>query len=64
MWINIQSEPEATSIKNNNILYVSHSVFKKCSSKFDYLLYEMFIIREHKPCLNIQSDSIKAKLFT
>ena len=28
------------------------------------LLYEMFLIREHKPCLNIQSDSIKANLFT
>ena len=39
-------------------------ILKKCSSKFDCLLYEMFLIREHKPCLNIQSDSIKAKLFT
>ena len=37
---------------------------KKCSGKFDCLLCEMFLIREHKPCLNIQSDSIKAKLFT
>ena len=24
----------------------------------------VFLIREHKPCLNIQSDSIKEKLFT
>ena len=39
-------------------------ILKKCSGKFDCLLYEMFLIREHKPCLNIQSDSIKAKLFT
>ena len=39
-------------------------ILKKCSSKFDCLLYEMFLIREHKPCLNIQSDSIKAELFT
>ena len=39
-------------------------ILKKCSSKFDCLLYEMFLIREHKPCLNIQSDSIKANLFT
>ena len=37
---------------------------KKCSCKFDCLVYEMFLIREHKPCLNIQTDSIKAKLFT
>ena len=27
-------------------------ILKKCSSKFDCLLYEMFLIREHKPCLN------------
>ena len=39
-------------------------ILKKCSGKFDCLLYEMFLIREHKPCLNIKSDSIKAKLFT
>ena len=37
---------------------------KKCSGKFDCLLFEMFLIRERKPCLNIQSYSIKAKLFT
>ena len=37
---------------------------EKCSTKFDCLLYEMFFILEHKPCLNIQSDSLKAKLFT
>ena len=30
--------------------------------KFDCLLFEMFLIGEHKPCLNIQSGSIKAKL--
>ena len=29
-------------------------ILKKCSGKFDCLLYEMFLIREHKPCLNIQ----------
>ena len=39
-------------------------ILKKCSGKFNCLLYEMFLIREHKPCLNIQSDSIKARLFT
>ena len=39
-------------------------ILKKCSGKFDCLLYEMFLIHEHKPCLNVQSDSIKAKLFT
>ena len=44
----------------SNMFYI----LKKCSGKFDCLLYEMFLILEHKPCLNIQSDSIKAKLFT
>ena len=39
-------------------------ILKKCSSKFDCLLYKMFLIPEHKQCLNIQSDLIKAKLFT
>ena len=39
-------------------------ILKKCSGKFDCLLYEKFLIRKHKLCLNIQSDSIKAKLFT
>ena len=34
-------------------------ILRKCSCKFDCLVYEMFLIREHKPCLNIQSDSIK-----
>jgi len=32
--------------------------------KFDCPLYEMFLIHNHKPCQNIQSDSIKSKLFT
>ena len=39
-------------------------IVKKCSGKFDALLYKMFLISEQKPCLNNQSDSIKAKLLT
>ena len=39
-------------------------ILKESSGKFDCLQYEMFLIREHKPDLNIQSGSIKAKLFT
>ena len=41
-----------------------YRILKKFSYKFDCLLDEMFLIRKHKPCLNIQSDLIKAKLFT
>ena len=38
-------------------------VLKKCSSKFDCLIFEMFFIRDLKPKLSKQSDSIRAKLF-
>ena len=40
------------------------AVLRKCRSKFDCLLYEMFYIREQNPILNVQSDSLRAKLFT
>ena len=40
------------------------SILRKCLSKFDCLLYEMFFIKEIKPVLNTQLDSIQAKLFT
>ena len=42
----------------------SFSVIKKCASKFDCLIHEMFYIKELKPSLNVQSDSVRAKLFT
>ena len=49
---------------SRTITFNMFHIVKKCSGKFDCLLYEMFLIREHKPCLNIPSDSIKAKLYT
>ena len=39
------------------------SVLKKCCGKMDCLIHEMLFIRERKPKLNTQSDSIRAKLF-
>ena len=36
---------------------------KKCRSKFDCLFYEMLFIQNIKPNLNVQSDSVRAKLF-
>ena len=39
-------------------------VLKKCKNKFDCLLYEMLFIRAVKPNLNVQSDSIRAKVFS
>ena len=47
----------------------SHEIAKKvrilrtCSNKFDCLIFEMFFIRDLKPKLNEQSDSMRAKLF-
>ena len=42
----------------------SPRVLKKCRTKFDCLIYEMLFIRNIKPKLNTQSDSVRAKLFT
>ena len=39
------------------------TVLKKCKTKFECLLYEMLYIQKEKPSLNIQSDSLRAKLF-
>ena len=36
---------------------------KKCHEKFDCLVYEMLLIKELRPRLNTQGDSISAKLF-
>jgi len=38
-------------------------VLRKCSNKFDCLIFETFFIRDLKPKLNKQSDSIRSKLF-
>ena len=45
-----------------------HSVFQfyvlaKCTSKLDYLINEMLFIHKLKPELNVQTDSIRAKVF-
>ena len=38
-------------------------VRKKCRDKLDCLVYEMLFIRALKPNPNVQSDSIRAKVF-
>jgi len=43
-------------------LYKQFFVLKKCRNKFDCLVHEMLLIRELTPPLNVQSDSIRAKL--
>ena len=39
-------------------------VLTKCTNKFDCLIKEMLFIRKLKPSLNVQTDSICAKVFT
>ena len=39
-------------------------VLKKCRKKFDCLMYEMLFIKALKPNLNVQSDSIRASVFS
>ena len=36
----------------------------KCANKFDCLINEMLFMRKLKPSLNVQTDSIRAKVFT
>ena len=38
-------------------------VIKKCCGKLEYLIYEMLWIKNKRPKLNTQADSIRAKLF-
>ena len=42
----------------------SFKVLRKCRGKYECLLYEMLFMKELKPSLNKQSDSIRSKLFT
>ena len=44
-------------------IYQDFNILRKCQSKFDCLIYEMLFVKELKPTLNKQSDSIRAKLF-
>ena len=39
------------------------TVLRQCKTKFDSLVYEMLFIKELKPSLNVQSDSLKTKIF-
>ena len=49
---------------NNNLLRENQfTALRKCQSKFDCLVFEMFFIKKLKPNFNIQTDSIRAKLF-
>ena len=49
--------------KNPSDLSKNFSVLRKCKNKFDCLVHEMLLIKQYKPNLNGESDSIKSKLF-
>ena len=49
---------------NNNFLKENQPTgLRKCQNKFDCLVFEMLFIKNLKPNLNTQTDSIRAKLF-
>ena len=49
---------------NSNFLKENQfRVLRKCQGKFDCFVFEMLFIKNLKPNLNIQTDSISAKLF-
>ena len=50
----------------NNKTKTDHlfKVVTKCNSQFHCLVYEMLYVKDMKPSLNTQADSIRAKLFT
>ena len=55
------------NISSTNTVVPKHldkqfSVLKKCTNKFDCLVYKMLLIRELTLLLNVQSDSIQVKL--
>ena len=39
------------------------TILRKCQGKYECLLFEMLYIKELKPSLNVQSDSIRSKLY-
>ena len=45
------------------IIIIIINVIAKCNGKFDCLVNEMLYIRMRKPTLNVQTDSIRAKVF-
>ena len=48
----------------SDFLNESHfKIIRKCRGKFDCLVFEMLYIKKFKPNLNVQADSIRAKLF-
>ena len=58
---NHYSKEHNTAIPNN--FSARFNVIKKCTNKFDCLVNEILCIQDLKPTLNVQFDSIRAKVF-
>ena len=46
------------------VVFIIYLTLPKGSNKFDCLIKEILFIRKFKPFLNVQADSIRAKVFT
>ena len=55
------SKEHNAAIPNN--FSARFNVIKKCTNKFDCLVNEMLCIQDLKPTLNVQSDSLRVKVF-
>jgi len=55
------SKEQNTAVPTN--FFTRFNVIKKCTNKFDCLVSEMLCIQDLKPGLNVQSDSLRAKVF-
>ena len=57
----LPTNPERPEVSKD--LLRRFSILKKCRNKFDCLVNEMLFITDLKPTLNVQNDSIRAKIF-
>jgi len=51
------------SYMSPNDIAQNFKILRKCQNKPDCLIFKMLFIKELKPTLNKQRDSIRAKLF-
>ena len=51
------------ALGRSDLLNESHfKIMRKCQGKFDFLVFEMLYFKKFKPNLNVQTDSIRARL--
>ena len=60
----IERHLEDHGLSKSDLKDKQFSILRKCRTKFDCLIFEMLFIKELKPGLITQKDSVCAKLFT